>query len=260
MTKVACLQMWLDEDQTREQRIEHAEAMIDQASDADLIVLPELWNIGWYAFDRYKEMSETLEGETISRIAEKAKQVDAYIMAGTIVEKKEDKLFNTAVLLDPKGKVVADYGKMHIPSMAGPEKQYITRNENIVTVKTNIGTIGFGICYDLRFPELYRKMAVNHGVEIFIQPAAWPLVRVENWMDLLHARATENQCYMVACNCAGVDHGKQYLGHSTIVDPYGMSISLAGLFESIVRAEIDLDIMYKLRETQTCFEDRILST
>jgi predicted amidohydrolase len=258
MIKVACLQMWLEEDQSKEERIQYAEDMIDRAADSDLIVLPELWNIGWYSFKRYHELSETIEGETVSRIAEKAKKVNAYIMAGTIVERKNDLLYNTAVLLDPKGKIIATFSKMHIPSMAGPEKQYITRNEKITTVKTEIGVFGFGICYDLRFPELYRKMAVNHGVEIFLQPAAWPLVRVENWMDLLHARATENQCYMVACNCAGFDHGKQFLGHSTIVDPYGMSISLAGLFESIVRAEIDIQEIYKLRKTQTCFEDRIL--
>lgn len=170
MIKVACLQMWLEDGQSKEDRIKHAEKMIDSAAGSDLIVLPELWNIGWYSFDRYRELSETLEGETISRIAEKAKKVNAYIMAGTIVEKKNDLLYNTAVLLDPKGKVIAAFGKMHIPSMAGPEKQYITRNEKIVTVKTEIGVFGFGICYDLRFPELYRKMAVNHGVEIFLQP------------------------------------------------------------------------------------------
>jgi len=258
MIKLACLQMWLQDGESKEDRIRHAEAMIDSAAGADLIVLPEAWNIGWYSFDKYRELSETLEGETISRMAEKARKVNAYIMAGTIIEKRDDLLYNTAVLLDPKGRIIATFSKMHIPSMAGPEKQYITRNEKIVTVKTEIGVFGFGICYDLRFPELYRKMAVNHGVEIFLHPSAWPLVRVENWMDLLHARATENQCYMVACNCAGFDHGKQYLGHSTIVDPYGMSIALAGLFEAIVKAEIDLAEIYKLRKTQPCFQDRIL--
>ena len=258
MIKVACLQMWLQDGESKEDRIQRAEKMIDGVAGADLIVLPEVWNIGWYSFDRYRELSETLEGETISRIAEKARKVNAYIMAGTIIEKRGEQLFNTAVLLDPKGKIIGTFSKMHIPGMAGPEREYITRAEKIAAIKTDIGVFGFGICYDLRFPELYRKMAVNHGVEIFLQPSAWPLVRVENWMDLLHARATENQCFMIACNCAGFDHGKQYLGHSTIIDPYGMSIALAGLFEATVKAEIDIAEMYKLRKTQTCFTDRFL--
>jgi len=139
--------------------------------------------------------------------------------------------------------------------MAGPEKEYITRGEKIVTVKTDLGVFGFGICYDLRFPELYRKMAVDHEVNIFIQASAWPLVRVENYMDLCHARATENQSYFISCNCAGFDHGKQYFGHSTIVDPYGISIASAGLFESVVSAEVDINEVHKVRNMQPCFKD-----
>jgi len=101
--KTVCLQPWMDDGESKESRIEHVEEMIDRSGDADLIVLPELWNIGWYSFEQYHEYSETLQGETISRIAEKAKESNAYILAGSIIERSEERLYNTAVFLDPKG-------------------------------------------------------------------------------------------------------------------------------------------------------------
>ena len=100
MTKVASIQYWFSDEHTKEERIGHMEKLIDKAADADLILLPEVWNIGWRCFDLYPEGSETLHGETISRMAEKARAVNAYILAGSIVERAEDDLYNTAVLLE----------------------------------------------------------------------------------------------------------------------------------------------------------------
>lgn len=259
MIKVASIQYWFSDDNTKEERIRHIENLIDQAAEADLILLPEVWNIGWRCFDKYREESETIEGETISRIGKKAREVNAYILAGTIIERSGDDLYNTAVFLDPKGGIIAKYRKMHLVTRKDSEEAAVIKlGKEIVTVKTEIGIFGIGVCYDLRFPELYRKMAVNHGVEIFLQPAAWPLVRVENWIDLSHARANENQCYLVSCNCAGFNRGVQYLGHSSIIDPHGISIASSGLFQTIVRGEIDMEALRKFREETPHLKSRIL--
>lgn len=260
MFKVASIQYWFSDNNTKEERICQVEELIDKAADVDLILLPEVWNIGWRCFEKYNEEAETLYGETISRIGKKAREINAYILAGTIIEKSGDDLYNTAVFLNPKGEIIAKYRKMHLVTRKGSEEAAVIKlGKEIVTVKTEIGIFGFGVCYDLRFPELYRKMAVNHGVEIFLQPAAWPLVRVENWIDLSHARANENQCYLISCNCAGFNRGVQYLGHSSIVDPNGITIASSGLFQTIVKGEIDMEALRKFREDTPHLKSRVLS-
>jgi len=258
--KVASIQYWLNDDKNKNERITEVEGLIEQAKEADLILLPEVWNIGWRGFEKYKSESETLEGETISRIAEKAKQVNAHIMAGTIIERDGDNLYNTAVLIGPNGNVLGKYRKIHLVTRKGSEEvKYLKPGKEVVAVETELGIMGFGICYDLRFPELYRKMVVQKGVEIILQPAAWPLARVENWMDLNHVRANENLCYLISCNCAGIDRGVQYMGHSTIVDPHGVPIASSGLFGGIIKGEIDLKELHKIRKDNPHLENIALS-
>jgi len=257
--KVASIQYWFSDENTKKERIGHIENLIDQSAEADLILLPEVWNIGWRCFDKYQEESETIEGETISRISKKAQEINAYILAGTIIERSGNDLYNTAVFLDPKGEVIAKYRKIHLVTRKGSEEAKAIKTGNeIVTVETNLGVFGFGICYDLRFPELYRKMAINKGVEIFLQPAAWPLARVENWIDLSHARANENQCYLISCNCTGFNRGVQYLGHSSIVDPHGISIASSGIFQEIIKGELDMEKLRKFRKETPHLNSRVL--
>lgn len=258
-TKIASIQLWLSEGDNKSKRIEYVEKLIEQNSDADLILLPELWAIGWRSFNRYELEAETLEGEIISRIGEKAKKVNAYIHIGSMVEKKENGFYNTAVLLNPEGKIIAVYRKIHLVSEKGAEEvAYLTPGKKIVFVETELGKLGFSICYDIRFPELYRKMAVNHGVEIFLHVAAWPVGRAETWIELCHARATENLAYLISCNCAGGDCGGKYFGHSSIVDPYGISIASAGLNEAVIKGEIDVKELRELRKTIPHLQNRVL--
>ncbi len=247
--KIASIQYKIDDAKTKEERIGDIEKLIDKTSDADLILLPEMWNIGWRSFQEYQNQAETFEGPTITSIARKAQAHNSYIMAGTIVEKQDSKLFNTAVLVDPRGRVAAYYRKIHLVTRKGSEEyRYLSAGNEPVSIKTELGVFGFAVCYDLRFPELFRKMAVKHGVEVFLVPAAWPLVRVENWMDLNHVRANENLAYLISCNCVGENRGVRYLGHSTVVDPHGVPIASTGLFEDIVKTEIDVEDVQRVRE------------
>lgn len=262
MIRVASIQLWHNDDDSKQDRITHAEQLIDSAAESDLILLPELWNIGWWSFDIYRESSETLQGETISRIAEKARAVNAYVLAGSIVERQGDSLRNTAVLLDPRGKVIATFRKMHLSGFGeSREAELCKRGEEIVAIKTELGVLGLSICYDLHFPELFRKMAVDHDAEIFLHISAWPMQWLDTWRTLCQARATENLCFLVSCNLAGINRGKEYLGHSAIVNPHplGATFASAGIYETVVKGEIDIAEIYRLREWFHALEDRFLS-
>lgn len=256
--KVACIQLWHSDDESKQDRIAHAEELIESASDCDLILLPEIWNIGWWSFDLYREASEPIEGETITRIGEKARKANAYIMAGSIVERSGDSLYNTAVLLDPGGHVITTYRKAHLVGFAGAREAELMKGGNrIVSVKTDVGILGLSICYDLRFPEPFRKMVIQHGVEIILHATAWPLVRLDDYRDTCHVRANENLCYLLSCDSAGFNRGKQYAGHSTIVDPWGSRLSSAGLYETVAKAQIDISEMYRIRESMPWLKDRV---
>jgi len=257
--KIASIQLWLSEGDSKSKRIDYIEKLIDQNSDVDLILLPELWAIGWRSFNRYVTESESLDGEIVSRIREKAKKVNAYIHIGSIVEKKENKFYNTAILLNPKGKTIAVYRKIHLVSEGKTkEATYLSPGKKIVFVETELGKLGFSICYDIRFPELFRKMVIKHGIEIFLHVAAWPVGRGKIWIELCHARAIENLAYLVSCNCAGVDRGEKYFGHSEIVHPNGISIASAGLNETVVKGEIDVKELRELRKTIPHLQNRVL--
>jgi len=257
MIKVASIQLWHNDDESKQDRIAHAEQLIDSAADCDLILLPELWDIGWWSFDIYHQASEPLPGETVSRIAEKARRVNAYILAGSIVERDGDSLYNTAVMLDPKGQIIATYRKIHLVGFMGArEAELMKRGKEIVAVKTDVGVLGLSICYDLRFPELFRKMVAQHGVEIILHTTAWPMVRLDNYREMCHIRANENLCYLVSCDSAGFNWGKQYVGHSVIVDPWGIPLASAGIYQSVVKGEIDTSEMYKIREFMPLLKDK----
>ena len=259
-TKVASIQYCLHDKDSKEERIDQVSKLIDKASESDLILLPEMWNVGFLSFSKYESHAEAIDGPTVSMVADKAKRYNAYILAGTIIEKDGPNMYNTAVLLDPHGKVAAIYRKIHLVTRKGSaEADYLTPGKAPVTVKTDLGILGFGVCYDLRFPELYRKMAVNNDAEIFLQPSAWPLQRVENWIDLMHARAAENQAYMISCNICGTNEGVQNFGHSAIVDPQGISIASGGLSQCIVKGEINVEEVRQFRRDTPHFKNIKLS-
>lgn len=265
MFKVASIQMRHSDTESKADRITRAEQLIDKAADADVIVLPETWNVGWWSFNEWQDSSEPLNGETISRMAEKAKQVNAYILAGSIIERAEDgSLYNTAVFLDPKGKIIATYRKMHLVGfrvhggLDAEEKFIVKRGQEPVSVKTDLGVFGFSICYDIRFPELYRKMAIEQGVEVFLFIAGWPMAKLDNWQALTQVRANENLCWLVSCCPTGLNRGLPYLGYSAIINPNGLITAQARTVETIVKGEIDINEIYEVRKALTALDDRIL--
>jgi predicted amidohydrolase len=236
-------------------RIAHVLRLIDRAAGSDLILLPELWPSGYFAFDRYRSESETIDGDTVAALADKARSVRSHLFAGSFVECDSDSLFNTSILLSPAGKLVATYRKIHLFGFKSDERNLLTAGNAITVADTPFGKIGVTTCYDLRFPELYRAM-VDQGAEFFLVCAAWPKQRLEAWRLFNRARAHENLAFLMSCNCAGSNRGTVLAGHSMIVDPLGTIVAEAGEGEEIITAEIDPAQVGQARSSFSALHDR----
>ena len=256
MYQVASLQLEINDEQTKTDRIQYALNEMEKVRDAQLILLPEIWNTGYFAFDRYQEESEALDGPTVRAVSEKAREINSYVFAGSFVENSGGKLYNTSVMLDPRGEIIATYRKMHLFGYGSKEQELLTPGEEVV-VETELGVLGFSTCYDLRFPELYRAM-MKKGAEIFLVTSGWPFPRWANWVALNQVRALENICYLVSCNCAGTNRGKQFLGHSMVVDPWGVVRAFSADEPCIVTSDIDPSRVHEIRSKFSQLQDRKL--
>lgn len=258
---VAVLQLEVNADKTKDERIAHAvtilKGMYRDNKRPQLVLLPEIWGTGFFNFDSYRKESEELQGPTYSAFAPLAAKLGCYILTGSFVEREGSDLFNTSLLIDPKGDIAARYRKVHLFGYKSRETEVLTPGRDITVVKTEFGTWGITTCYDLRFPELYRAM-VDKGAEGFLVPAAWPINRLSHWSVFNKARAVENQCYLISCNCAGSHGGATFGGHSMVVDPWGIAVACAGDREAVVWASIDLEEVDRCRSSFTALKDRVL--
>jgi predicted amidohydrolase len=252
VTNVACIQpVFVD----GEDRVEAILGRLATLTDIDLVVLPELWHVGYFDFDRYTEGAEPLDGRTVSALRGAAVELSAYVHAGSIVERAGNDLFNTSVLISPDGAIAHTYRKLHLFGYRSRETELLTPGTDISTIDTGLGRIGMTTCYDLRFPELYRAL---EGPELFLVTSAWPVDRLEHWRLLTRSRALENLSFLIACNAAGVDNGVTLGGHSVVVDPWGDVVAESGSGDDILRATIDLASVGKLRAEFPWVDDRRL--
>jgi predicted amidohydrolase len=252
--KLASIQMAVVEgDKTA--TIDKAVANIRRCEGADIVILPEIWNIGFMSFDRYVSEAEDRNGPTLTRLREAAEKTGVYLHTGSFVEKIDARYYNSSYLISPDGAVLANYLKIHLFGFDSKETQILTSGDTVVVVETPIGKIGMATCYDLRFPELFRAMAEQEA-EVFLVCSAWPYPRLEHWLLLNRARALENQCFLVSSNSVGFNRGVQFVGHSMITDPWGIVLAGAGDTEVIVRSEIDLAELHTARRQFPAWADR----
>ncbi len=235
--------------------IDKAVANIQRCEGADLVILPEIWNVGFISFDRYVAEAEDRNGPTLTRLREAAEKIGAHLHTGSFVEKINGKYYNSSYLISPDGAVLANYLKIHLFGYNSKETQILTSGDTLVVVETPIGKIGMATCYDLRFPELFRAMAEQEA-EIFLVCSAWPYPRLEHWLMLNRVRALENQCFLMSSNAVGLNRGVQFVGHSMITDPWGIVLAGAGDTEVIVRSEIDLAELHTARRQFPAWADR----
>jgi predicted amidohydrolase len=253
--RVACVQ--LNSTDSKAENIGRAERLVAQAAatGADLIVLPEKWT-GIGPPDLMRSLAESLDdGETVEAMSRWAKTHRVTLVGGSIVERREgrEKLSNTCVVFDPQGEVQAVYRKIHmfdveVGGQVYRESETEEPGEATVTTEVEDWKLGLTICYDLRFPELYRVLAVE-GAEVVTVPAAFTLFTgKDHWELLLRARAVENQCYVVAANQWGTfADGKAAYGRSLIADPWGVVLAEAPDEDCVISAELDRARMEDIR-------------
>jgi predicted amidohydrolase len=220
------------------------------ASGANLAVLPEMWSSG-FAYKNLNELAKRTAGivEELLDISRELKLV----IVGSLPEPNGEKVFNTVFLVD-NGRLAGVYRKLHLFSLLGEDGAF-DRGEAWLLADTSLGKIGVIICYDLRFPELSRRLALE-GARVICVPAQWPKPRQEHWRTLLRARAIENQLFVVACNACGIIGKLDFFGMSMIIDPKGELLAEAGEDEVEICAALDLQAMDAWRTQIPCFSDR----
>jgi len=256
--RVASIQLNIVEE-SKGKALEHASHMIRQYRGADLILLPELWNIGFMSFDRYRSEAEAQDGQTITLLRALARELSCHIHTGSFVESREGRFFNSSFLLDPSGEILGSYRKIHLFTYQSEEAKILTPGTSITVIPTIFGKFGLATCYDLRFPEFFRKM-IDQGAEFFLISSAWPYPRLEHWLLLNRTRALENLCYLISSNSAGVNRGTRFAGHSQVVDPTGQTIAGSGDEECIVWAEVTREIVLKVRAEFPALNDRVFKS
>lgn len=256
--KIASVQVEIRDGETKEERIRRVGAKLDALNGYDLIVLPEIWATGYFSFDRYTEEAETMEGPFVQTFAAKAKKLGAYLCAGSFVETDGNACYNTSILFDRSGRLIASYRKIHLFRYGSEEGKLLTRGREITVVPTEFGRVGLATCYDLRFPELFRMQA-DRGAELLLITSAWPHRRLAHWNLFNQVRALENQCYLISSNCVGTTRGVLMGGHSQVVDPWGVMVASAGEEETIVKSEIDLAQVAQIREHFPQLKHRVLA-
>jgi len=220
------------------------------AAGVQLAVLPEMWATGFAYKDLNRLAART--GEIVAEIAALSAQY-SMVIVGSLPEPHEDKVYNTAFVLD-NGELKGKYRKIHLFSLMQEDRSFDSGDSWLVA-DTSVGRVGVFICYDLRFPELARRLAVE-GAEILVVPGEWPKPRQEHWRTLLRARAIENQLFVVATNCCGVSGRLDFFGMSMIIDPKGELLAEAGYEPQNITALLDFDEMAGWRQQIPCFKDR----
>ncbi len=245
--KVASIQMAVVEND-REATVEKAAETVGKCRDADLVIFPELWNIGFMSFDRYISEAEDINGPTMVLMGKLAREYRIYLHTGSFVEKRNRDYYNTSALLSPDGECIAVYRKIHLFGYQSKENRILTPGHEPVVVETPHGRMGMATCFDLRFPELFRAM-VDRKADVFLVCSAWPYPRIEPWIMFNRVRALENQCFLISANMTGTNCGIQFAGHSMVTDPWGTILAGAGDGEMVVRTEIDTAGVEKARNT-----------
>ena len=261
--RVACVQ--INSSGSKADNLERMEPLVARAAatGADLVLLPEKWN-GLGTHEILSDVAESLEGgETVDAMSRWARMHGITLVGGSIAERREgrEKLSNTCVVFDPQGEIAAVYRKIHmfdveVGGVVYRESESEEPGDGPLACEVEGWRLGLTVCYDLRFPELYRILAVE-GAELVTVPAAFTLYTgKDHWELLLRARAVENQCYVAAANQWGIVEGKASFGRSSIVDPWGVVLAQAPDEDGVISAELDREHMERIRRTLPSLANR----
>lgn len=255
--RVALLQVHIEPGYPQKNK-EHIAAWLDKAvamtPKPDLIVLPEMWNTG-YALDLLDDIADLEGRETRQFLSSFARKHGIRIIGGSVAEQVNGKVLNSMYVFNREGEVDAKYSKMHLFRLMEEHEHLVAGSELVTFELDHQFTAGASICYDIRFPEMARSLALR-GAKALIVPAQWPHPRLHHWRTLLLARAIENQMYVISCNSVGISGDSTFFGHSLIIDPWGEIVAEGGEEEEIIIGEIDLSLVDDVRSRIPVFEDR----
>ncbi len=220
--------------------------------NSSLLVLPELCLHG-YSYENIPDF-QNYSMPSIRPVLTEIAVSNQISLAGSFVEKENGNYYNTFLYVSSIGSLIHKYRKMHLFNLLG-EGNFFSSGSSISTFESDYGISGAGICYDLRFPEFIRRMAIDDA-QLLIIPAEWPKPRIEHWDVLLKARAIENQVFVIGVNSIGNTLGVEYGGHSAIIDPWGKTIAQMDDKEELITVEIDVEEVEKVRSRITVWKDR----
>ncbi|WP_406171638.1 carbon-nitrogen family hydrolase [Streptomyces sp. NBC_00996] len=267
--RASLLQIDVNEAESVDARRQRVAALVREQAGADLVVLPELWTTGAFAYEGFGAEAEPLEGPTYEVMAKAASDAGVWLHAGSIPERTASDsgsaagegplgpLYNTSLVFSPSGELAAAYRKIHRFGFDKGEAVLMGAGAELVTVRLPQTVVGVATCYDLRFPELFRGL-VDAGAETFVIPAGWPERRRSHWTLLAQARAVENQAFVLACGTAGTHAGVPQAGHSIVVDPWGEVLAEAGSGEEVLTVDFDPAKVATTREQFPALKDRLL--
>jgi predicted amidohydrolase len=260
MTRVAILQVKVDATEPVNDRIAQVLHATEQTADqADLVILPELWPTGAFDLALGVEHAQAINGPLATALGRIAATTGTWIHGGSFVEASPDGgFFNTSVLFDASGELAASYRKIHLFGFDVGEAAILKAGDQVVVVDTPLGRTALATCYDLRFPELFRRF-VDEGATAVLLTSGWPDRRISRWLTLAAARSCENQMWLVGCNETGFHGGHQLGGRSIVCDPWGDAVVTSdSLAEDVIFVDLDPTVPDRVRVEFPVLRDRRL--
>ena len=250
--KVALVQMEIKE-KNCSGNTEHGLQLLEEAAkQSDLVILPEIWTTG-YSLGHLREEAVTVDSPLVRKIRDIAVTYQCSLLPGSLPVNRNGLIYNMLLAINKKGEIVNEYGKAHLFGMFEEEK-FFAPGKSFDVFDLDGVCCGSTICYDLRFPEFYRYLALQ-GAQLIVCPAEWPSRRGDGFDLLSRARAFENHVFFAAVNCVGTFKGDPFFGHSRLIDPLNGVIAEAGETEEILYAEIDLSRVEKVRKNLNALQD-----
>jgi len=247
--KIAIVQynpVWEDKESNKKKIL----SLVKESKNIELLIFPEMTLTGFTM--KSKEFSEIIQGESFRFFSSLAKEKNTNVFAG-IIERRNTRVYNTLIHIRPDGNLVKLYRKIHPFSFSGEDENYDAGVRPALT-KIRKWKIGLTICYDLRFPELFRKYGKKKS-HLIVNIANWPDTRIEHWRTLLKARAIENQCYIAGVNRVGDDPKLHYPGFSSVFDPMGKEIVSVENEERVFEVELNKEYVKEVRDKLPFLDD-----
>lgn len=253
--RITCIQMNMQFCRPEENFLRVSELVEKAMADApDVLLLPETWNTGFYPKEKPETLADLRGQRTKEQLGALAAKHRVNIVAGSVTDLRDGQLHNTCYVFDRAGQCIAAYDKIHLFSPMGEDRIY-TPGDQLCRFTLDGVSCGVLLCYDLRFPELSRKLCLE-GADILFLPSQWPSARIGQLRTLAAARAIENQVFFACCNSCGTAGETVFGGHSAIFDPWGNPLAEAGTQETHITAACTLPALQNLRTAIPVYRDR----